>query len=162
MNKEKNTKKLIEELLMCMGVQYDTVEEREDGLSQKKVFVIQSPESEILIGEHGETFQALTHIIRRIVNKDVQETHLNGGVGQMVDFSIDVNDDRATLLEKLKTKALLLANRAKDMKIDVEFEPMSSYERLIVHGTLSGKPNIKTESIGEGRDRRLIIKYIPN
>ena len=152
MNKEKDIKKLIEDILNNMGVRYDIVEETEDPITQKKLFIIKSPESGLLIGENGETFQALSHLIRRIVNKGVVE--------EGVDFSIDVNDYRSSMVERLKIKAGILANRARDMKTDVEMEPMSSYERLIIHGTLSGQPNIKTESIGEGRDRRLVIKYV--
>lgn len=151
MNKEINTKKLIEDILVSMGIRYDIVEETEDSLSQKKLFVIKSPESGLLIGDRGETFQALSHLIRRIASKGLEEA---------ADFSIDVNDYRASMIERLKVKAGILANRARDMKTNVELEPMSSYERLIIHGTLSGQPNIKTESIGEGKDRRLVIKYV--
>ena len=151
MNNDKNTKKLIEDLLGNMGVRYDIVEETEDPITQKKLFIIRSPESGLLIGDRGETFQALSHLIRRIASK---------GQDEMADFSIDVNDYRASMVEGLKMKAGMLANRARDMKADVEMEPMSSYERLIIHGVLSGQPNIKTESKGEGKDRRLIIKYV--
>ncbi len=151
MNNEKNNKKLIEDILNSMGVRYDVVEETEDTLTQKKLFIIKSPESGLLIGDNGETFQALSHIIRRIASKGLEET---------VDFSIDVNDYRSSMIERLKMKASMLANRARDMKTDVEMDPMSSYERLIIHGALSDQPNIKTESIGEGRERRLVIKYI--
>ncbi len=147
----KNTKKLIEDILNVMGIRYDIVEETEDSITQKKLFVIKSPESGLLIGDGGETFMALSHLVRRIASKGLEER---------VDFSIDVNDYKASIIERLKIKAGMLANRARDMKTDVEMEPMSSYERLIIHGTLSGQPNIKTESIGEGKDRRLVIKYI--
>ncbi len=160
MNKEKNNKKLIEDILSSMGVRYDIVEETEDPLTQKKLYIIRSPESGLLIGDRGETFQALSHLIRRIASKGLEETSLNGAVGQVADFAIDVNDYRASMIDRLKIKAGILANRARDMKTDVEMDPMSSYERLIIHGALSGQPNIKTESIGEGRDRRLVIKYV--
>ena len=36
---------------------------------------------------------------------------------------------------------------------------MSAYERLIIHTTLQDAPNVKTESQGEGRNRRVVIKY---
>ena len=151
MNKEKNIKKLIEEILVGMGVRYDIVEEAEDPLTQKKLYIIKSPESGLLIGDRGETFQALSHLIRRIGSKGQEEG---------ADFSIDVNDYRSSMIDRLKVKAGILANRARDMKTNVEMDPMSSYERLIIHGVLSGQPNIKTESIGEGKDRRLVIKYV--
>lgn len=151
MDKYKDVKKLIEDILNNMGVRYDVIEESEDLITQKKVFIIKSPESGLLIGDNGETFQALSYLIRRMTDK---------GQEDKPDFSIDVNDYKSSMIEKLKVKAGILANRARDMKTSVEMEPMSSYERLIVHGTLSGQPNIKTESIGEGKERRLVIKYV--
>lgn len=153
MKKEKNTKKIIENILNIMNIEYDIIEEKEDSLTQKKLFTIKSSESNLLIGENGENFHAFSHIIRKIVGKDLEEE---------VDFLLDVNDYKASIIEKLKIKAGILANRARDMKINVEMEPMSSYERLIVHNALSGQSNIKTESTGVGRERKLIIKYVDN
>jgi spoIIIJ-associated protein len=144
-------KKIIEDLVSSLGVKFDGVEVREDPITQKKVYVIKSSDSGLLIGDKGETFYALSHIIRKISTK---------GFEDKADFSIDVNDYRESLIEKLKLKAKMLANRARDMKANIEMDPMSSYERLIVHGILTDEPNIKTESVGEGRERRVVIKYI--
>jgi spoIIIJ-associated protein len=152
MNKEKDNKKLIEDLLNNLCIKYECVEETEDPITQKKVYIIKTPESGLLIGDRGETFNSLSHLIRRMASKGLED--------QVADFAIDVNDYRSSMIEKLKVKAGIMANRARDMKTDVELEPMSSYERLIIHGVLSGQPNIKTESVGEGRERRLVIKYI--
>ena len=153
MNNEINVKKLIEDVLNSMSIRFEIVEETEDPLTQKKLYIIRSPESGLLIGDRGETFQSLSHLIRRIASKGKEEG---------ADFSIDVNDYMSSMVERLKVKAGILANRARDMKTSVEMEPMSSYERLIVHASLSEQPNIKTESVGEGRERRLVIKYVEN
>ena len=148
---DENIKKVIEGVVASMSIKLDTIDVKDDAETGKKVFIIKTPESGLLIGEAGETFQALSHLIRRIAGK---------GIDEAPDFSIDVNDYRASIIEKLKMKAGIMANRARDMKSNIELEPMSSYERLIIHGTLSSQPNIKTESTGEGKDRRIIIKYI--
>lgn len=148
---EIDIKKMIEDLIKSIGVRIDSVEVKEDPITQKKIYVIKSPDSGLLIGDEGETFNALSHLIRRMATK---------GVDEKADFSIDVNDYRESMIEKLKIKAKILANRARDMKANIEMDPMSSYERLIVHGILTDEPNIKTESTGEGRDRRIVIKYI--
>ena len=155
-------KALIEEFIKNLGVRLDSVSIKEDEVSKKTTFIIRSPDSGLLIGEEGETFYAISHLLRRIVNKG-KENHASGAVGQVEegnDFSIDINDYRASIIEKIKIKATILANRARDMKSNVELEPMSSYERLIVHGMLTDQPNIKTESIGEGKNRRVVIKYV--
>jgi spoIIIJ-associated protein len=75
-------------------------------------------------------------------------------------FFIDVNDYRSALSRTISTKASVLAERARSFKSSVEMEPMSAYDRLIVHEFLQGAPNIKTESVGEGRNRRVVIKFI--
>lgn len=156
----KDIKKIIEEFLNHMCINYETVEEVEDPETKKQLFRVKTSESGLLIGDHGDTFQAFSHLIRRMVNKGSENDQQNESENQFNDFSLDVNDYRSSMIDRLKLTAEMLANRAKDMKTNVEMEPMSSYERLIVHGALSGKPNIKTESVGEGRNRRLVIKYV--
>ena len=148
---ENSIKKLIEDLIKSLGVRLDGVEVKEEPITLKKIYVIKSPDSGLLIGEEGETFYALSHLIRKMITKGVEEK---------TDFSIDVNDYRESVIENLKLKAKILANRARDMKANIEMDPMSSYERLIVHGILTDEPNVKTESVGEGRDRRIVIKYV--
>jgi spoIIIJ-associated protein len=60
----------------------------------------------------------------------------------------------------LAAKAVMMAERARSFRYDVELSPMSAYERLIVHSALSSEPHVKTESQGEGRGRRVVIKYV--
>ncbi|MDD4803758.1 MAG: hypothetical protein PHN69_01160 [Candidatus Pacebacteria bacterium] len=148
---KKNIKNLIEELLKSMEIRFDLIEIKEEPITLKKIFVIKSPDSGLLIGDDGENFNALSHLIRRIATKGTEEK---------ADFSIDVNNYRESMVERLKLKAKILANRARDMKADIEMDPMSSYERLIIHGILTDEPNVKTESTGEGINRRIVIKYI--
>ncbi len=74
-------------------------------------------------------------------------------------FLVDVNDYRTKQIKDLQAKALMMAERARSFQYDVELSPMSSYERLIIHTTLQDAPNVKTESQGEGRSRRVVIKY---
>jgi len=150
---DKNSiKETIEALINAMGIKFDSIEINEDGITNRTIFVIKTPESGILIGDRGDNFQALTHIIKRIVCK--------GDEGLSHQFAIDVNDYQSSMVEQIKVKAQMLANRVRDFKSDVEMEPMSSYERLVVHGALTDQPNIKTESVGLGRERRVVIKYV--
>lgn len=147
-------KKIVGETIKNMGVSYDSIEETFDEITNKKIFVIKTKESGLLIGEDGETFNALFLLVKKMVAK-------KAGTEEIIStFAIDINDYHSSKILGLKNQAIMLANRAKDMKVDVEMEPMSSYERLVVHGVLTGQPNIKTESVGEGTARRIVIKYI--
>lgn len=146
------TKEMIESLVKLMGVKVDSVEVAEDNLTKRTIFVIKSTESGLLIGDRGDNFQALTHLIKRMVCK--------GDESVSSQFAIDVNDYQSGMVESIKIKAMMLANRVRDFKSNVEMEPMSSYERLVVHGVLTDQPGIKTESVGEGKERRVVIKYV--
>jgi predicted RNA-binding protein Jag len=44
----------------------------------------------------------------------------------------------------------------------LKVEPMSAYDRKIIHSYLSSKNDIVTESVGEGMNRHIIIKYVEN
>ena len=45
-------------------------------------------------------------------------------------------------------------------KMDVYLDPMNSYERRYVHNLVNSYPNVTTESVGEGSERRVTIKYV--
>ena len=52
-----------------------------------------------------------------------------------------------------------MAERSKFFKSNIELDPMSAGNRRIVHEYLAGRPNIKTNSVGDGLNRRVIIEY---
>lgn len=136
-----------------MGVSFQTVEKVPSADSKHDRFMIQTSESALLIGSKGENLGALNYIIKRMVSKTLPpETEAK--------FFVDVNEYHEKALESVKAKAKIMSERARSFKSDVELEPMSSYERMLIHSFLDGAPNIKTESRGEGASRRVVIKYI--
>lgn len=142
----------IEEVLKSLGVTVESIEKVETELGHP-CYMIKTPESGVLIGHKGEHINALTHIVRRIISKK------SGDEEQK--FSLDVNNYRAGVIEQLKQRVTILAERARSFKTNVELEPMSSYERMIVHSVFGDTPDITTESAGFGRDRHVVIKYAP-
>lgn len=137
--------------LGALGVPYKDVVEKD--IAGQKIYNIEADNS-VLIGAYGDTVHSIDHIIKRILEKGVEadgETK--------VQFLIDVNGYRSKRILDLQAKAFILAERARSFQYDVELTPMSAYERLIIHSSLSGAPNIKTESCGEGRNRRVVIRY---
>ncbi|KKU70312.1 MAG: Single-stranded nucleic acid binding R3H domain-containing protein [Parcubacteria group bacterium GW2011_GWA2_47_21] len=147
-------KSIIKEFISKLGVSHESVEETKakNGDGDKIQFTIKTAESGVLIGAKGTHFSALNHLLRKIVAKQLGET--------APAFFVDVNDYREGLLSDLKTKVGILRERAISFKTNVEMEPMSSYERMLVHTLCEGHPNIKTESLGEGPMRRVVIKYV--
>lgn len=117
----------------------------------RTVVAVSSPDSARLIGPNGEHLRALNMIARRLVEQKYGEDAAN--------FLIDVNGYHETAMEKVRQGARMLAQRARLFKHDVDLEPMSSYERLVVHELFAEDPEIKTESAGEGKFRHIVLKY---
>ncbi len=141
-------KQLAQELLAPLGVAIDSV--TVSGTHRTVVAVI-SPESEKLIGLKGETLRAINTIAKRLVEAKYG--------AEATTFIIDVNGYQEAQLESLRSNARMLAQRARLFKHDVELEPMSPYQRLVVHELFAEDPEIGTESAGEGKFRHIVLKY---
>lgn len=148
-------KSTIEELLRLMKVSFDSVDILENKYTSSPKFVIKTPDSALLIGTRGANLLAFNHLVKKIASSGKEED-------EATKFFIDVNNYQEKLEEELKNKAKIMSDRARSFKVDIELDPMSSYERMIIHSCLQDIPDIKTESKGEGRDRRVVIKYIEN
>lgn len=150
---EPKTEAIIRNLLKLMNVRYDAIDRIESMEPNHVRFLVRTKESPLLIGANGEHLGAFNYIVRRIAAKAA-------GKETPVKFFVDVNDYHDKTLEALKAKAKIMSERARSFKVDIELEPMTSYERMLVHSLLEGVPDIKTESKGEGAARRVVIKYI--
>ncbi len=157
---------IITELLTKLGVPFTKVE-RSIVAGQEIYSIRTEGEARALIGVHGDTVHALDFLVKRMYERGLgsQSEQSESGASEVASlsrspmFMVDVNDYRLRQLKELETKALMMAERARSFQYDVELSPMSAYERLIVHTALQGAPNVKTESHGEGRSRRVVIKY---
>jgi spoIIIJ-associated protein len=143
---------ILKGLLESFGFPFESITHSE--VAGQHVFSIHTTAAPALIGGRGDVLHAIDLIVKRIYEKQhpVQE-------GEDQRFLIDVNDYQVNRIKEIQTKALMMAERARSFQYDVELTPMSAYERLIVHTTLQDAPHIKTESLGEGRGRRVVIKY---
>ncbi|MBI4094123.1 hypothetical protein HY417_04115 [Candidatus Kaiserbacteria bacterium] len=169
----------LKELLDAAGLAYTDISRSE--VAGQVIFAIQADDARALIGMHGDTVHALDLLVKKIVEKRFDDAHRKRpdsahretpaaakeneereeeaeGKSEL-HFLIDVNDYRAKQIKDLQQKALMMAERARSFQYDVELSPMTSYERLIIHTTLQDAPNVKTESQGEGRNRRVVIRY---
>jgi len=148
MNKE-DIKTILQEILERLTVTVDEISviENEGGV----VFMTQTDEADLLIGINGANLIALNHVIKRIAEKK--------GLAEDKNFTIDVNNYQKQRNESLVTTVKAIVGKVKELKVDVEMDPMTSYERMIVHSVLADDPDVSTESSGVGRDRRVVIKY---
>lgn len=137
---------IISDILERVGISHTLeIQESADGVW----FVVRTDDSYLLIGEGGKNLVALNYLVRRLVEKKLGEPFV---------FLLDINDYHKRRLEEVKDLARMHAQRVRYFKKDIEMRPMNSYERRIVHTVLQEYPDIKTESIGERQERRVVIK----
>jgi spoIIIJ-associated protein len=91
----------------------------------------------------------LQHIARLLAIKKTEERF---------NFIVDVNSYRQEKNGSIGKMAREMAEQALQERRAVVLRPMTPYERRIVHLELANNSDIKTESIGEGEERRVVIK----
>ena len=79
-----------------------------------------------------------------------------------VNFVLDVNSYRQEKNESVTKMAVEMAEQSLREKRAIVLRPMSAYERRIVHVELAKNKQIATESIGEGEDRKVMVKPADN
>lgn len=151
---EAKIEQTLKELLEAAGFAHKAI--TRNTVAGQTIFSIETDDARTLIGMHGDTVHALDYLVKKIVENSIEPS---GAETEGLHFLVDVNDYRTKQIKDLQSKALMMAERARSFQYDVELSPMSAYERLIVHTTLQDAPNVKTESQGEGRSRRVVIKY---
>lgn len=110
---------------------------------------IETEETGLLIGYHGQTLESFQMMLGMLVSK---------AVGSWQKVYVNIGDYREKREEALMHMAQRAAERALSMQRPVEISHLSASERRVIHLTLSGDERVSTESIGEGADRRLLVK----
>jgi len=108
-------------------------------------------DASLYIGEGGKNIGAFESVLRLLIKKQLGEALL---------LRLDINNYRSLKDESLRELAKKAARRARFYKQPVTLEAMSAYNRRIIHTELAAHPDIKTESTGEGIQRRVVIKFI--
>ncbi len=148
---ESDLKQLIEEFIQSSGFGLHNIDVRLDTDSGSYWISVGTPDSHHLIGKNGETIQSLNHLIKRMLEKRLGENTPR--------VTIDINDYQKARVDKIKTTAHMMAERARFFKSKIELEPMNAYERRIVHDFVSKHPDLASESTGVGPSRRVVIFF---
>ena len=137
---------LAKEFFKKLGVEVGvTVEAKEDTLD----VVLETEESGIIIGYHGETLESLQLILSLAVSKKI---------GHFIRVMIDVGDYRKQRTEYLNQLAQQMKESVLREQQERTVTSLKSWERRVVHMILKDDAEVTTESRGTGRDRVLIIK----
>ncbi len=146
-------KKIIEQVFTLMEIPTESIEYTLDD-RKGNIFSIKSEEFEKLSIENSDLARDIIFVLKRMFDKTSLSLEEN------LKCTIDINNMQSKADDCIKIKALKAAEEAKNLKTDVLMDTMSSYERMIVHSTLADSPDITTESVGEGRERRVKVKYL--
>ena len=103
----------------------------------------------ILIGRRGQTMTSLQHIVRLILS-NLEKLQMP--------IVIDVEGYKERRCEGLRALANRLADQVRARRSPFTMEPMSAFERRIIHLTLADHPDVMTESTGTGEGRKVVIK----
>lgn len=136
------------EILGEMGVEVTTSATIDDGLIRLN---IDSKRNPVLIGKGGRTLQALNELVRLAVSNKFRHRYR---------ILLDVGGYKEDRYSRIAYLAKRAAEEVVKTKYPVQLDPMTPDERRIVHNTLTGWKNIKTESSGEGNERAVNIFYV--
>ena len=142
---EKNIKSFLDEF--CDGFGDISYKIKNDG--KDIIYVsIDGKDSSKLIGYRGDCLNAMQSILNSIGNKDIKDR---------IKVFLDINNYKDKREESLKELAKKLEKTVTKTKKKVVLEPMNSYDRKIIHIVLQNSDSVKTYSIGEDRNRRVVI-----
>jgi spoIIIJ-associated protein len=146
MAKDSSVKTTIEEFLNMLGVTGGVeVKEEEDIIEVN----LDTEDSGIVIGHHGDTLEGLQLILALVLQKKS---------GAFKRVSIEVGDYKKNRSEWLTN----LANQTKERVLaenrEVHLYDLKSWERRVIHLILQDDKEVVSESTGEGKDRVLVVK----
>ena len=121
----------------------------EDGTRR---IIISGDDASTLIGHHGDTLDALQYL----ANLASARKNINGERDKSR-VTIDIEGYRAKREETLRALARRMAAKALRNRRSVMLEPMSAYERRIIHSEIQGIEGVSTNSVGSDNNRKIVI-----
>ena len=140
-------KKYLEDLLSFFGLNTDVYATNSDD----EVIELHVPSTHLngfLIGHNGDTMRAIQFMVSNALkNNNYEVTRVN----------VDIANYKKARADRLAEKAKVWIDEVKKSGQDKPLEPMNSADRRTIH-KLAGEYGIETESVGEGRDRHIVLK----
>lgn len=150
MEEQEVIKQIMTELLEKMGFTNEVTVTQQENLWM--VQLSENDESPLLIGKFGMTLRSLQTIL---------ETALFKKLGKKVELAVNIGDYRERQKERLEEIAENVATRVKAEHRPASLRSFSAYERKLIHEYISSNhSDLRTTSMGEGKERRLIISLL--
>lgn len=110
-----------------------------------------SDNNAILIGKEGKTINSIQLLVKQLVQNQFDN---------MIKINLDASNYKYDQTKRFERNIKNIAKEVLRTKVDSQLDPMNSYTRRIVHTIIGEYENLATESIGEGKDRHVVIKYV--
>lgn len=140
-------KKYLEDVLSFFGINIQVYATTSDD----EVIELNVPSTHLngfLIGQHGDTMRALQFMVSNALrNNGYEVTRVN----------VDIADYKKARAGRLAEKAEQWLKQVKETGQPMELSPMNAADRRVIH-KLAGDEGLTTESVGEGRDRHIVLK----
>tara|TARA_Y100000996_G_scaffold238136_1_gene187158 strand:+ start:261 stop:887 length:627 start_codon:yes stop_codon:yes gene_type:complete len=144
---EKLAVEIMDFLISSLGVSVNTYlreENEENGL----YFEIEGDDAGLIIGRKGETLRAMQFLMILILKRQL---------GKSVRITLDVEGYRDRRISSLEVLAENSASKVKKSGKPFRLNPMSAFERRVIHVALAENRNVRTESKGSGLRRQVVI-----
>ncbi|GBD11831.1 hypothetical protein HRbin23_01510 [bacterium HR23] len=143
-------KEVVDTLLKLMGVSATaTLGQPSPDNPQATVIEITGDDAGLLIGRKGESLRALQFMVNIITAQRLGKTD--------APVLLDVEHYKERRTKALQNLALRVAERVAQTGHPVSLEPMPAAERRVIHLTLANHPAVRTESVGEGEERKVVV-----
>lgn len=123
-----------------------------DGDNDDKLISVTGEGASVLIGHHGDTLDSVQYLANLAANK-----REDGEKHKFVRVTIDVEGYRAKREEALRALARKMADKVLRYKKSVMLEPMTPYERRIIHSEVQKIDGVATNSIGSDGNRKVVM-----
>lgn len=141
-----DAKATLEKILELLGFSASVEEHRMD---EGILLDVKTEDSGRLIGRQGQTLSDLQYITNRLLFQQ------NPSAPKIM---VDVSGYRAQAREALVKKAMEAADKVRRWGDVVELEPLSAFDRRIIHQALKDDPTIETHSVEvEGTEKKVIL-----
>ena len=136
----------LQEVIAKMGVENVTFSAVQKG--EATIIRLDGEHLGALIGRRGETMESLSYLASLVANRLE---------GDYIKLGLDVAGYRDKRENDLTVLAQRIGNKVRKTGRSFAMEPMNPYERRIIHSAIGKMEGVRSESKGEGRDRRVVI-----
>ena len=136
----------LREVITLMGVENVTFSAVQKG--EATIIRLDGEKLGALIGRRGETMESLSYLASLVANRLE---------GDYIKLGLDVAGYRDKRESDLTALAQRIGAKVRKTGRSFAMEPMNPYERRIIHSAISKMEGVRSESKGEGRDRRVVI-----